>query len=160
MFTRPADDAECTADVIVISDASNAPVVTIKVSTVNGVPKMQVSSDLVDFGQVGMGETKEKNVNIVSTGAVSLVIPGFKLSGSEYYSLDVHGTEYPAATDGTGPGIEFEEPIVLPAGSATFVTLRFAPKDTEPATATLVLLSNDPGHPEGITIEILGNSTM
>ncbi len=157
IFTRPADDLERSATLKITSDAFNSPVLKIKISLKAGFPKIQVAPDWVDFAQVGMGEEQEKQINILNTGEADLALTGFTLVGSEYYTLQVQATEYPA---GSNTEVTFEDSIVIAPGDATYFRVRFAPLDSDPATATLLIFSNDPDAEDGTEVKITGNESV
>ena len=158
-FTRPLDDLDRSADLRIRTDASNKPEVIVSFSTAKGFPKIQVSPDWVDFKQVGQGELREEKINILNTGAADLEVKGFKLTGSEFYTLVVQGTDYPVSGL-TAEGITFEEPVVIEPGKATFFKVRFEPLDDKPANGKLLLFSNDVEKADGVEVKITGNESV
>jgi hypothetical protein len=159
LFRRPVDEAPRTAELVVRTDASNNPVVRIALGTLLGFPKLQVAPEWVDFAEVGMGDIKEEKVSILNTGAADLAVTGFTLTGSPFYTVIFQGTDYPCAPD-TAEGIAFAEPLVVPPGNATFFKVRFKPENDQPATAKLILYSNDPEKGEGAEVKISGNESV
>ena len=159
LYVRPADDLLRTADLLITTDAANQPKLLVRLSTAKGFPKIQVSPDWVDFKQVTAGEVPEEKVNIMNTGAADLMITGFKLNGSEFYTLLVQGTEYPVSGQ-TAEGITFEDAVVVEPGSATFFKVRFEPLDDKPATAKLIIYGNDPERAGGSEVKISGNENV
>jgi len=160
VYTRPADELDRSANLVITTDASNKQTVTIKFSTAKGFPKIQVSPDWIDFQQVGQGELKEEKVNVLNTGAADLEITGFTLTGSEFYTLLVQGTEYPVSEQTTGKGIVFDDPVVVEPGNATYFKVRFEPLDDKPATAKLFIYSNDVDKADGVEVKITGNEDV
>ena len=159
VLTRPADDFERTARLAIYSDASNSPVVRIQLSTALGFPKIQLSPQWVDFGSVGAGDVKTENVYIFNTGAADLELTGFQLSGSKYYTLFTHGSEYPAS-QATAEGITFEQSVVVAPGEQTYLGVGFAPEGPDPATGALIVFSNDPDVHGGSEVKITGNEAV
>ncbi|MBM4352884.1 MAG: choice-of-anchor D domain-containing protein [Deltaproteobacteria bacterium] len=159
VLRRPADEAPRTADLVVRSDASNNPVVKIALGTLLGFPRIQVAPEWVDFAEVGMGEIREQKVSILNTGAADLAISGFTLTGSSFYTVILQGTEYPCSP-ATAQGVGLDDPIVVPPGNATFFKVRFKPENDKPATAMLILYSNDPAKGEGAEVKISGNESV
>jgi hypothetical protein len=165
VFTRPADDADRSAVLTIKSDAANSPLVKIQLKTTQDTPKIQVSPEWVDFAQVSLGEEKEELVNILNTGKVNLNITGFSLLGSEFYTLQVQSTDYPAGEEAVE--VTFEDAIVIAPGEATYFGIRFVPKNSAPANALLRIFSNDPATAPvsdqdlgGTEIKITGNESV
>ena len=165
IFTRPADDFDRSAVLKITSDASNSPTVKIQLKTALGFPKIQVSPEWVDFAQVSLGEENEKQINILNTGAADLEITGFSLVGSEFYTLQVQATDYPAG--GEQVEVTFEDSIVIAPGDTTYFRVRFAPENSDPANATLRIFSNDPETAPltdqdlgGTEVKITGNESV
>jgi len=157
VFTRPADDLDRTADLVISSDASNQPKLTIRLSTAKGFPKIQVSPMHVTFQQVGMGDEKTEQITILNTGAADLEITGFTLSGSQFFTFIVHGNDYPVSEETADPGITFEDPVVVTPGDITYFKVKFKPENSDPANATLIIYSNDPDEVDWTQIAISGN---
>jgi hypothetical protein len=88
------------------------------------------------------------------------VLTGFALVGSEYYTLVLQGVEYPCGGAGSEVTFPGGEEIVIAAGDATYFKVRFVPKEDKPATATLVLFSNDPARAGGTEVKISGNESV
>ena len=158
VFTRPADEAKRSAVLKITSDASNSPTVEIELSTESGFPKIQVNPEWVDFAQVSLGEENEKQINILNTGAADLDLTGFSLTGSEFYTLQVQATDYPAG--GQTVEVTFENSIVIAPGDTTYFRVRFAPENSDPANATLLIFSNDPEAEGGTEVQITGNESV
>jgi hypothetical protein len=165
VFTRPVDEMPRSAVLKITSDAANSPTVTVMLKTESGFPKIQVSPEWVDFAQVSLGEENEKQINILNTGAADLEITGFSLQGSEFYTLQVQATDYPAG--GAAVDVTFEDSIVIAPGDTTYFRVRFAPDNSDPANATLTIFSNDPetaplteGEIGGTPVKITGNESV
>jgi hypothetical protein len=158
VFTVPADGLDREANLKITSDASNSPTVKIALRTKSGYPKIQVNPEWVDFAQVSLGEEKDQQVNIINTGAADLEITGFSLTGSEFFTLQVQATDYPAGT--ATQEVTFDDSIVIAPGDTTYFRVRFAPENADPANATLVIYSNDPDAIDGKEVKITGNESV
>ena len=157
IFTRYDDGLERDAVLSIKSDASNSPNINVALLLSEGQPAIQVTPEVVDFGQVFAGEEDEKNVNILNLGGAALEITGFQFSGSQYFTLAVAGKEYPVSQE-TTEGITFDSLIELDPNASFFFKVKFAPVDDQKADGTLVIYSNDPNNPE-TTVLIKGNQT-
>jgi hypothetical protein len=153
------DNQARSATLVLRTDASNAPVVNIAIGTVAGFPRIQVNPTWVDFAQVSAGQQEVRKVNIFNTGDADLALTGFTATGSEYYTVSVHGTDY-AVGEATAAGVTFEESLVIPAGEKTYFDVRFVPISADPASAILVLFSNDPVADGGSEVTLSGNETV
>ncbi|MFH1529703.1 MAG: choice-of-anchor D domain-containing protein [Pseudomonadota bacterium] len=155
-FTR-YDDLPREAALVLKSSASNSPNITIHLKLSEGMPAIQVTPEVVDFGQVFADDEAEKNVNILNLGGANLEITGFQFSGSQFFTLAVAGVEYPVSQE-TTEGITFDSIIELDPNASFFFKVKFAPVDDQKADGTLVIFSNDQKSPE-TTVLIKGNQT-
>ncbi len=153
------DDLARSATLVLSTDASNAPTVRVKLATLAGYPRIQVNPTWVDFAQVSAGQQDKRNVNVFNTGDADLTLTGFSAVGSEYYTISVHGTDY-AVGQGTAEGITFEEAVVIPPGEKTYFDVRFVPTTADPASAIMLLFSNDPEAANGTEVTLSGNETV
>ena len=162
-FLRHDDEHPRTAKLRISTDASNSPVLDINLTTAQGFPTIQIPEEFVNFELVGIGESEEKNINILNTGAADLVITGFQLNmttGDDYYSMVVQGNIWKVGPDTSNPGITFQDPVLIPPGEKTFFKVRFEPEDDDPATARLRIFSNDPEKEDGVEVKITGNESV
>ncbi len=159
VFLRPADDLKRSASLTIRSDAANAPTVELSIVTVAGFPRIQVNPTWVDFQQVAAGESAVQKINLFNTGEADLMVTGFDATGSSFYTLGFHGTEF-ALGDATAAGITFDDAIVIPPGEKTYVDVRFTPESGDPANAVVRLYSNDPEAEGGTEVVISGNETV
>ena len=162
-FYRHDDDVDRTARLVLTTDASNTPILHVDISTASGYPTIQVPEEFINFELVGVGESDEKNINILNTGAADLVVTGFTLkmtTGGDFYSVVVKGNLWRVGVDTAGSGVTFEQSVVIPPGEKTFFKVRFEPLDDEPATALLRIFSNDPEKPDGVEVKISGNESV
>jgi len=88
-----------------------------------------------------------------------LVVSGFLLTGHEAFTFLQGATEWPVSATTASDGVVFDEPLLIPAGESANASIRFSPIGSEPAEATLVLFSNDPGAQSGTVVPISGNLT-
>ncbi len=153
------DDLARSATLVLRTDASNAPVVNIAIGTLLGFPRIQVNPTWIDFAQVSAGNQDVRKVNVFNTGDADLAITGFTAVGSEYYTVSVHGTDYPVG-EATATGVTFEDQLVIPPGEKTYFDVRFVPESADPASAILLLFSNDPEAEGGTEVALSGNETV
>lgn len=158
-FHRPNDELARSASLILRTDASNAPEVTIGIVTVAGFPRIQINPTWIDFQQVSAGTDDVRKINVFNTGDADLAITGFTAVGSEFYMISVHGTDYAVGAE-TASGLTFDEALVVSPGEKTYFDVRFVPLDADPANAVLVLYSNDPEAEGGSEVVLSGNETV
>ncbi len=159
VYTRPADKILRTARLVIESDAVNQPVLSIDLSTEQGVPTIQLNPEYVDFSLVPEGTIEEEKLTILNTGGSDLAISGLKLVGSETFTAILHGTEY-ASMEGNGNAVTFEDAVVVAPQTSTFMSVRFAPVDASPAGAKLIVYSNDPDKENGVEVLLAGNQSV
>ncbi len=130
--------------------------VDLKIS--EGASEMKVTPELLDFGQVFVGESPSKNVTMLNVGSSNLVITGFTLTGNPNFTVVVAGDEYPVSSE-TENGITFENPVELSPTSTFFFKVKFAPVDDQKADGALTIYSNDPSKEGGTEVLLKGNQT-
>jgi hypothetical protein len=130
--------------------------VDLKVS--EGAPEIKVTPEILDFGQVFVGEAPSKNVTMLNVGSSNLVITGFTLTGNPNFTVVVAGQDYPVSAE-TENGITFESPVELAPTSTFFFKVKFAPIDDQKADGALVIYSNDPSKESGTEVLLKGNQT-
>jgi hypothetical protein len=123
-----------------------------------GAPEMKVSPEILDFGQVIIGQSPSKNVTMLNVGSTALVVHKFSLTGNPGFTVIVTGQEYPMSTE-TQNGITLESPIELAPASTFFIKVKFAPSDDQKADGVLTIFSNDPSKPNGTEVLLKGNQT-
>lgn len=150
-----------TALVSFVTDAANAQggVVELTLGTIGGAPRIGVSPESVKFERVPSGETEEQRLTILNTGSQDLEVSSFQFTGSTTFTLTVQGQEYPVTAE-TQEGIDLTEPLVVGPQQSTDVKVKFTPINSDPATASLLLFSNDPTSTEGLLVPISGNEGL
>jgi hypothetical protein len=158
-FTRPEDIQGVSGSLIVKSNTTSPTERTLNftVKVDDQVPEINVNPSVVDFGNVGQGDTKNQDINIVNTGTAALEVTGFRLTGPSVFSL-VDGLGKWSASAETSGGIEFAEPIIVEAGKNHLMKVEFVPAGPEPAEGEVRLFSNDPVMKgQGSPVSLQGN---
>ncbi len=161
-FTRYDDEKARSAKlrIFVHSKAINVQdgelVIDLKLS--EGGAEMKVSPEILDFGQVFVGDAPSKNVTMLNVGSSALVVSGFTLTGNPDFTVIIAGQEYPLSQE-TQDGITLESPIELAPASTFFLKVKFAPSDDQKADGVLTIFSNDPTKANGTEVLLKGNQT-
>jgi hypothetical protein len=158
-YVRKQDGESPEGQLVLESDASNKPVVTVGLSTREGSAKIQLSKEHLDFGVVPTGITQSLNVTVLNTGGTDLAIDRLTITGDAPYVVSLHGTDFSAGDQGHAD-VTLPEPVVVGPQSTTYLTVRFTPEDGSPAQAQLTLFSNDPSAPDGTGLLVVGNMTV
>jgi hypothetical protein len=143
------------------SDRNDGDFVKIKVQAEGLAPTISAPSN-VSFDSVSQGAIKTKSINILNTGTGNLEISSFVLTGHPAFVFIVgppymdEVREWPVSAETAG-GLTFDTPIVVSPGTAATANVRFVPEGPEPATANLILFSNDPNAKSGTLVKISGN---
>ena len=144
-LTRPADgvDARATLTLRTNDLEHDRAVVTYELVVDVAQPSLSLTPSVLDFGDVGAGETGSLSLTVANTGTAELVLDGFMLSGATGYALvDGQGRwETSAATTG---GVDFSNPIGVVPGHSYQLKVEYTPEGPEAAKGLLRLLSNDP----------------
>ncbi|MDP6944738.1 MAG: choice-of-anchor D domain-containing protein, partial [Myxococcota bacterium] len=156
-----SEDTAPTGTITVRSNSTlnNATLMTFTLDAAGAEPQIQVTPATVEFGNVSEESTDTKPITILNTGTGDLVVTGFVLSGSEAFAFQLGATEWPVTAETESQGVEFDEPLIVPAGTASNASVRFTPLGAEPSEATLILFSNDPDAQSGTVVPISGNLT-
>ena len=118
----------------------------------------------VEFGAVSKGESKTKSINILNTGTGPLKISGFSLSGHPSFSLAWgpphldQAMEWTASPENSAGEVILDTPVVISIGMSASATVKFAPEGPEPASANLLLFTNDPNAQTGTFTKLTGNT--
>lgn len=102
-------------------------------------PNIAVDVSAIDFGDVAIGEEKEKNFQLTNNGKYYLEIYSYKISGDKQFACDGY-------------------PDTLEPGESREITVSYAPKSAGENEGTLTVYSDDPDTPE-LEIEITGVGT-
>jgi len=152
-------DPAASGVLVIQSDASNKPSMRVGLALQQGMPRLQLSTDHVDFGVVPVGAMESKNVTLLNTGGTDVVVDRLLLMGSSAFTVTLHGAEF-ESEGGLANGITLDEPLVIKPQASTYLTARFDPEDGEPAQAELTLYSNDPEAIGGKKLAMLGNMSV
>ncbi|MGM0577111.1 MAG: choice-of-anchor D domain-containing protein [Myxococcota bacterium] len=121
-------------------------------------PDIEVSPATVDFGNVPLGESKTRTVDVVNAGDADLEVTGFLLSGNPAFAFLHDGQAWPVSPETASQGITFDEPLVVAPGTSEEVSVRFTPEDLNGAQGQLVLRSNDPDEANAL-VNLSGNES-
>lgn len=121
----------------------------------DGIPALVVNPEVLDFGQVFIGEVAELSIALSNVGSGDLEISGFKLSGSQRFTLVLESSEYTTSQE-TVDGVLIDPPLPLEPSAQVVLNVRFEPMDESEADGVLTFLSNDPTQPERYVL-LIGN---
>jgi len=147
------------AELVFVSNAVNAPTATVYFTACCSLAALDVEPATVDFGAVAPGDSAEEVLTISNIGGKDLALKGFKttsLVGGSCFSLNVKGKEFDLA-DAQDAGHSLSDAFWVSPGEQDVVTVRFEPEDEKPASATVLLYSNDLHRIDGFAIDVLGN---
>jgi formylglycine-generating enzyme required for sulfatase activity len=125
----PSDTSVKTAQLTIDSDAKNSPNLNIGLSGtgITTLPSsIQVSPVAVDFGNIFLDSLAERDLRITNTGADSLIVTAFRISGAGF-----------STTFGEGK-------IIPPQGIETY-KIRFLGSSVGEKYGTLTIFNSDPG---------------
>ncbi len=103
-------------------------------------PVIEVNPTSLDFGAVGIGQSRTLGITVRNTGAGPLTITG----------LQIASPSFNVATPAT--------PVTLAPAAQQVVSVRFAPQSAGTLAGTLILTSNDARRPR-IDLPLLGSGT-
>lgn len=106
-------------------------------------PRIAVSTELLDFGEVDINETKDMTINIESTGDEALTITGMEIEGGSGSAFSIKDApSFPVTVDASGP---------------LAITLTFAPTEDGDFNDDLNIISNAPDSPKEVSMMGEGN---
>lgn len=161
---RPEEGVSPTAVIELRTNSSinGGETVKIKVESEGLQPQIQAPLQ-VDFGNTSQGDEKFQKIDILNTGSGTLEITKFVLSGHPAFSFRIDAAdwseEWPVTAESSSEGITLPTPLIIEPGNSKQATIRFVPQGPEPASANLILMSNDPNAKSGWLIKISGNQT-
>ncbi len=132
-FTPPSAGS-FNGDFDIASDDPSNPFVTVDLHGVGGTPggpRISLSSNILDFGNVPVLAVREQTLTISNIGAGDLVISGQSISGTAAFEFSI---QQPASTP-------------IPAGGNTTARIGHHPTSWGPKVAHYLITSNDPGSP-------------
>jgi hypothetical protein len=100
------------------------------------MPLITVTPDVLDFGEVAMGQRGVMALTINNDGNADLTVSAITIEG-EYFTSD------------------FEDELVVAANDSRNISITFAPQETGDLSAVLTVTSDDPLNEE-VTIELVG----
>lgn len=138
---NPLEEGTFEANLVVNSNATNKPVLTIPVKGVlDGIvplPTIEFNASILEFGQTGT--YKEQDLAVVNNGNVNLVIDSIYVPSPDDKIFKVIG----------------EAPKVIAAGKTANVKIRFTPAKSETYFTEIIFKSNATNDPEA-TIGLSG----
>jgi hypothetical protein len=124
----PSGGANETATIRIQSNDPNAPVVDLTATGVPGLPRLVTAiADSGDFGAVCRGSFVDRDLVLHNGGTCVLRVTGIASSSPEF--------ELPSVVS---------YPLVIAAGDAISLPVRFRPASLGPKAGTLTITSNDP----------------
>jgi len=135
---KPAALGAAFGSVVISSNASTSPDTIQVFGTGVGGPVLQLSSRLVAFGNITIGQTKDTTVTVTNAGNDTLTIVGITVTSTAAF-----GASQPLH-------------ILLP-GQSFDDTISFKPVNAEPAQTYIIFASNSAGSPD--TIKVTGKGT-
>jgi len=152
VYTKPDGPPGRLADVVIKSDAANAPELILHFTTLDPVPALDVAPLQISFANVPAGEKAEENLKIINIGGEMLIIDSFSLTGPPSFSVEIKGDLYPAQQE-TGAPVVLEPAHHVPPFNGTYVVVRYESTGL-PEQGLLTLFSNDPNAPEGTQVPL------
>ncbi len=102
----------------------------------DGIPVITVSADSLDFGELIIGQSLERNLTISNEGEVTLELYDVIIDSESFYT-------------------EFRDPIEIEPDSSVDIAIGFVPEDTVLHEGQLTILSND-RHNDSLTVYMRG----
>ena len=147
LYTRPADGEERTALLRLTSNDPDAPTRVVAITGTRPVPVLRVVPDVLDLGRLSEGQTGWRDGTLRNSGAADLHVTGFWFladSPDFVLSLDVANVTHTFRPTPEGAVEPLDPPLALAPDQATTFRVSYTANQPAPATARLVLLSNDP----------------
>jgi len=122
----------------------------VQLFTVINPPNIVAKPDLIDFGEVGLGRAKDKNLQIkneVMGAGGTLKVIGILYEGDGAFQLDL--TNYPSPT----------HPWILSNEQSIIIPVYFTPPDVGSFSGIITIRSNDPDESE-IRITVTGTGIV
>jgi hypothetical protein len=147
LYTRPADDLDRAATLRVTSNDPDDPSRVVPITGTHPVPVLRVVPDTLDLGRLSAGQTGTRDGTLRNTGTAALVVDALSFTADSpdfVLTLDVDHVQrtFVPATDGAITPLE--PALVLTPDQATTFRVAYTAHEAAPATARLVLFSNDP----------------
>lgn len=132
---------------------------TINLSTKLGQAKIKVDPESVSWGYVAPKSTDSKQFSICNTGLGDLVCKQITFTDPQnVFSIDaLGGLQHIVPSAGL---IDLKEPVVVPAGLCTSVTVTAAPTDDKLKQGAILLKCNDPAQVNGTNVPLSVNAEV
>lgn len=106
---------------------------TIQLGWITGAPEIEVSSEVVDFGQVEIGQQASAFVTVANNGTTSLILQSLQIAQGDQYEFGI----VPLS----------QIPVTLEPEEAIEIEVVYTPLVEGPAAAVLLIGSDDPERP-------------
>jgi photosystem II stability/assembly factor-like uncharacterized protein len=136
---QPHNLGAASATLTISSNDPSSPE-TVRVTGNAPAPRLALSiANAGDFGDVCVGSFRDQPLTLSNSGGCALTVTGIVSSSPEFIP----------------PGVD-AYPVIVAAGGAVDVQVRFQPTSFGPKSATLTVSSDDPGGPR--TLDVSGNA--
>lgn len=136
----PTRQGDFQADLVITSNSQYSNVLYISLTGSSWLRTLELSTDLINFGKVNIGEDSTILLELRNTGSVDLTISNIQLMGEDIYEFGHNHDCY-----------------VIPAGITCVDTVWFAPFFEGSKTAVLMIVSNDSYEPQKI-VQLIGQA--
>jgi hypothetical protein len=144
-YSKNSTSSRRTARItITASGAVNSPKIVVITQDGNDYPKIQVSTDRIEFDSTIINTTSEKTFKLTNTGTQNLIVSQIQFDGA--FSSDF---SYSAET----------LPMTVNPSVEKTLTVKFKPTDIGSRYAQLTVISNDP-HSSSDAIILIGNGKI
>ena len=120
--------------------------------------RLIVNPPILDFGVVSANAHAIKSANILNTGSAPLAINRMIFGGHAGFTVTLAGVEYVVSAESASNGLVLNPPVVVGAGSAQKVDVRYVASGDEAAKGKL-LFFHDGGDIGGVSLELFANLT-
>jgi PKD repeat protein len=135
VMLTPTRSGDLQATLAITSNSQYSKILNILLTGSSYLRTLELSSDLINFGRVNVGEQTSALLELRNTGSVDLTVSGLQLTGSDIYEFSHNYDCY-----------------IISAGTVCTDTVFFAPIYEGSKTASLTISSNDSYEPEKIVV--------
>ena len=125
------------------------------------MPGLKVVPDSALLPYVALGATGTQALSVYDTGAAPLTIVGLDLLADSAWSVRlVDGDGVPGPAHAGGAPWQLDPPVIVPEGHAAHLEVSCTPNSTSASLGKLVVRSDDPAHPDGVSIPLACNTMV